>query len=64
MLKQLLIALSLTTIIISPSLALAKEGHGSDCASCHTLSDKEAADLLNKIGGSVKSIKQAPVKGI
>lgn len=63
MFKQLLIALALTTIFSTPSLSIAKEGHGSDCTSCHKLDEKEATDLLNKIGGSVKSVKQAPVKG-
>lgn len=63
MFKKILIVMSLTTLLFSPSLSLAKEGHGNDCASCHTLGDKEAADILHKIGGAVKSVKQAPVKG-
>jgi len=63
MLKQFIIALSVVTIAVSPSLVMAKDVHGTDCASCHTLSDLEATNLLNKIGGTVKSIKPAPVKG-
>jgi thiol:disulfide interchange protein DsbC len=63
MLKKLLIALAISTIIAAPSFVMAKEGHSGDCASCHTLSDKEASELLKQIGGAVKSIKQAPVKG-
>lgn len=63
MLKQFIITLVVSTIIAVPSFALATETHGKDCASCHTLGDKEAAGLLTKIGGTVKSVKQAPVKG-
>lgn len=63
MLNKLFITLFISAIIALPSLAMATEGHGSDCASCHKLNDKEAAALLGKIGGSVKSVKQAPVKG-
>lgn len=64
MLNRLTITLSIIALAALPSLATATERHGSDCASCHTLSDKEAAGLLGKIGGSIKSIKQAPVKGL
>ena len=63
MLRKLLVSLSISTIIAAPSFVMAKEAHPGDCASCHKLSDKEAADLLKQIGGAVKSIKQAPVKG-
>lgn len=63
MLRKLLITLFVATIIASPSLVLAVEVHGNDCSSCHKLNEKDAAELLNKIGGTVKSIKQAPVKG-
>lgn len=63
MFNKLLIALFVVTIIASPSLVMATEVHGTDCASCHKLNEKDAAELLKKIGGTVKSIKQAPVKG-
>src|SRR6185369_4384146 len=63
MFKKLFTVLAISTIIAAPSLVMAKEGHSNDCASCHNLDEKEAAQLLSKIGGSVKSIKQAPVKG-
>ncbi len=63
MIKKLFVALSISTIIAAPSFVMAKEGHGNDCASCHKLDEKEAADILHKIGGAVKSVKQAPVKG-
>lgn len=63
MLKKLLITLAISAVIAAPSFAMAKQGHSGDCAACHTLSDKDAAELLKQIGGSVKSIKQAPVKG-
>ena len=63
MLKKMLIALTVSAIATAPTFVMAKEGHSNDCASCHTLSDKEASGLLDKIGGTVKSIKQSPVKG-
>lgn len=37
---------------------------GSDCASCHKLTNEEAMKLLENTGGTVRSIKQAPVKGM
>lgn len=63
MLKKLAITLVISTVISSPSFVMAKEGHSGDCASCHTLTDKEASELLKQVGGTVKSVKQSPVKG-
>ncbi len=63
MFNKLLTALAVATIIVSPSFVLAAEVHGTDCASCHKLSEKDANELLKKIGVTVKSVKQAPVKG-
>lgn len=64
MLNKLLIALFAAIIIASPSLVLAAEVHGTDCASCHKLNEKDATDLLKKIGVTVTSVKQAPVRGV
>ena len=61
--SKLVITLFIFAIITMPSLALSTEKHGTDCTSCHSLSDKDATQLLGKVGGSVKSVKQAPVKG-
>lgn len=37
---------------------------GTDCASCHSLSHAEAMGLLKNTGGTIKSIKMAPIKGL
>lgn len=64
MLKELCIAVAVTTIIASSSYAMAKEGCGGECASCHTLTPGEATGLLKKIGGTVTSVRQAPARGL
>jgi thiol:disulfide interchange protein DsbC len=64
MLKELCTAVATTMIIASSSYAMAKEGCGGECASCHTLSVKDAGELLKKTGINVKSVKQAPSKGL
>lgn len=64
MLKELLIALFVSLIVTSASFAMAKEGCGGVCASCHSITEKEATDILKKIGGTVTSVKQSPAKGL
>lgn len=64
MLKELCIAIAVTTIIASSSYAMAKEGCGGECASCHNLTPGEATGLLKKIGGTVKSVRQSPSRGL
>lgn len=64
MLKELLICLFISLIITSPSFAMAKEGCGGVCSACHTLSEKEATELIKKTGGTVTSVKQAPARGL
>lgn len=64
MFKELLATLAVSIIIASPSFAMAKEGCGGECTSCHTLTDKDANELLKKTGINVKSVKQAPSKGL
>lgn len=64
MLKELCIAVAVTTILASSSYAMAKEGCGGECASCHTLTPGEATGLLKKIGGTVTSVRQAPARGL
>ena len=64
MLKELLICLFVSLIVASPSFAMAKEGCGGVCATCHTLTEKEATELLKKTGGTVTSVKQSPAKGL
>lgn len=60
------IFLFLVTLIAlsSTSFAMAKEGCGGDCMSCHKLTVQEAGDLLKDLGATVKSIKPAPAKGL
>jgi thiol:disulfide interchange protein DsbC len=64
MLKVMLVCLFTSLIITSPSFANAKEGHGGECASCHSLAEKEATELIKKTGGTVTSVKQSPAKGL
>jgi len=45
------------------ALAMAKEGCGGECVSCHSLSEKEAGTLLKGLG-TVKSVKPSPVRGL
>jgi len=64
MLKELILTVAVSLILASPSFAMAKDGCSGDCASCHTLTDKDANSLLSKIGATVKSVKQSPSKGL
>lgn len=64
MLKELCIAVAVTTLIASSSYAMDKEGCGGGCASCHTLTPGEATGLLKKIGATVTSVRQAPARGL
>ena len=64
MLKELYLAAAVTIILASSSFAMAKEGCGGACASCHSLTPQEATGLLKKIGGTVTSVKPSPAKGM
>ncbi len=64
MFKEFCIAVAVTIIIASSSYAMAKEGCGGECASCHTLTTQEATGLLKKIGGTVTSVRQSPARGL
>lgn len=64
MFKELIFAITFSLIAASPLFAMAKDGCSGDCTSCHTLSEKDANDILKKIGGTVKSVKQSPSKGL
>ena len=64
MLKVLSVCLFISLIVTSPSFAMAKDGCGGVCASCHSLTEKEATELLKKTGGIVTSVKQSPAKGL
>lgn len=64
--KLSLLIPSLVLLLAAPAFAMsAAEGCGGDCASCHTITLQEANRLLkNKNVGTVKSVKQAPVRGL
>lgn len=64
MLKEFVIALAASFVIASPLFAMAKEGCGGECTSCHTLTQQDATDLLKKVDVTVKSVKQAPSRGL
>ena len=64
MFKELITAVAVSLIVASPSFAMAKEGCGGVCATCHSLTEKEATELLKKTGGTVTSVKHSPAKGL
>ncbi len=64
MFKELLAAFAVSIIVTSPSFAMAKEGCGGACNACHTLTQKDAGELLKNIGVTVKSVKEAPARGL
>lgn len=64
MVKELLVAFIVSIVLASPSFATAKDGCGGECSSCHSLSNKEAAELLKPTGATVLSIKQSPSRGL
>jgi thiol:disulfide interchange protein DsbC len=64
MLKVLVSVVAFVTLSATPLFAMDKQGHSNDCTSCHTLSIKEASELLKATGGTVKSIKDSPIKGM
>jgi thiol:disulfide interchange protein DsbC len=64
MLKEMLIGLVVSLLVASPSFAMAKEGCGGVCATCHSLTEKEATELLKKTGIAVTSVKQSPARGL
>jgi thiol:disulfide interchange protein DsbC len=64
MFKELILTLAISVIVASPSFAMAKDGCGGACNVCHTLTVKDAGELLKKIGVTVKSVKEAPAKGL
>jgi thiol:disulfide interchange protein DsbC len=64
MIKELCIATAVSVVLASSSYAMAKEGCGGVCNTCHTLTEKEATDILKKVGGTVTSVKHSPAKGL
>jgi thiol:disulfide interchange protein DsbC len=64
MLKKICSVVVIAIVVASSSYAIAKEGHGSDCASCHTLTPQDGTKLLKKIGGTVTSVKHSSAKGL
>jgi thiol:disulfide interchange protein DsbC len=64
MLKVLFITLIVIMSVMADSPASAKDGCVGECGSCHKLSTTEAAELLKKTGGTVTSIRQAPISGM
>ncbi len=64
MLKKLYILLAVILVVAAHSPAEGGSDCKGTCASCHNLSIKEAETLLKKTGGTVTSIKHAPIKGM
>jgi thiol:disulfide interchange protein DsbC len=64
MFKELILTVAVSLIVASPSFAMAKDGCVGECTSCHSLTVKDAGELLKKTGLAVKSVKQAPTRGL
>ncbi len=64
MLKELCIATAVIVILATSSFAMAKEGCGGVCSTCHTLTAKDATEILKKTGTTVTSVKQSPARGL
>lgn len=69
MFKNLFTVLVVVLLTLFATAVFASEGCGGggeqhNCATCHTLSEKEANQIFKQIGGTVKSIKDAPAKGM
>lgn len=64
MLKELCIATAVSVILATSSYAMAKEGCGGVCSTCHSLTEKEASEIMKKTGTTVTSVKQSPAKGL
>lgn len=65
MYKEILCAVAFSLILASPSFAMAKvESCGGVCVTCHSITEKEATELLKKTGTTVTSVKQSPARGL
>jgi len=67
MIRAILLMVSLTCMFAASAFAMpaAKDGCGSqECSKCHSLSVKEASELLSFAGVTVKSVKPAPSHGL
>ena len=64
MFKHVILALTITLLAVSTVFAMENKNCGGECTSCHSLTEKDANELLKKTGINVKSVKQAPAKGL
>ncbi len=64
MLRELLVTFAISAVITSPSFGMSKENCNAECKSCHSLTTKEASDLLKPTGATVLSIKESPSRGL
>lgn len=64
MLKELLVAVAVSALFTSPSFGMSKDNCGAECKTCHSLTTKEASELLKPTGASVLSIKESPSRGL
>jgi len=61
--KSVLMAIFLLFVCL-PTWSVAAEGcRGGDCTTCHTLTVKEAGELLKDVG-TVSEVSLSPVKGL
>lgn len=60
---RLLLLSFLFVLYVSLPVHAMESGCGGECASCHSLTEKEASGLLKELG-AVKGVKQAQVRGL
>jgi thiol:disulfide interchange protein DsbC len=64
MFKYVLVLVASVIFVSSPSFAMSKADCGGDCVTCHSLTEKDANEILKKTGINVKSVKQSPSRGL
>ena len=64
--RVLLASVLITLFSAATSFAMPKEKSGGDCTKCHTLTVKEAGDIVSKLaaGAKVTEVKQSPAPGL
>jgi thiol:disulfide interchange protein DsbC len=60
--RQIILS-TILSIILTPAFSFSKDTYTGDCASCHSLSIKEAGELVSGLSVKVKSVAMSPMHG-
>jgi thiol:disulfide interchange protein DsbC len=63
LMERVVLIVTLLLLTMNNAYAMGKDGCGSDCTSCHSLTSQEASVLLKDIG-TVNSVKMSKVRGL